>query len=100
MAERKKNIQKRGIVISDRMDKTRVVLVEVFTRHPVYFKTIRKRKKFYAHDESNMSKVGDTVIIRQCRPLSKLKRWKVIEIVQKAVSVSEGAINGAAENNS
>lgn len=97
--QRKNTIEKKGVVVSDKMDKTRVVMVETLTRHPRYLKTIRKRKKFYAHDESNISKSGDTVIIRQCRPLSKLKRWKIIEVVKKAVSRSEGAINGAAENN-
>ncbi|MCM8758706.1 MAG: 30S ribosomal protein S17 [Candidatus Omnitrophica bacterium] len=96
----KKSIQKKGIVVSDKMDKTRVVLVEVLTRHPVYLKTIKKRKKFYAHDESNVSRVGDIVLIRQCRPLSKLKRWKIVEILQKAVLKTGGVTNGATENNS
>ncbi|MCX7704844.1 MAG: 30S ribosomal protein S17 [bacterium] len=100
MAEQKRIIQKKGIVVSDKMDKTRVVQVEVLTRHPVYLKTIRKRKKFYAHDELNMSKLGDVVVIKQCRPLSKLKRWKVAEIVQKAVARGEGVINGTVENDS
>ncbi|MCM8822160.1 MAG: 30S ribosomal protein S17 [Candidatus Omnitrophica bacterium] len=98
--QKRKEIEKKGVVTSDRMDKTRVVLVETLGKHPVYIKVIRKRQKFYAHDESNMSKNGDIVLIRQSRPLSKLKRWKVVEIIKKDTSKSEGAINGAVENNS
>ncbi|MCM8763854.1 MAG: 30S ribosomal protein S17 [Candidatus Omnitrophica bacterium] len=98
--QKRKPIEKKGVVTSDKMDKTRVVLVETLGKHPVYMKVIRKRRKFYAHDESNMSKKGDMVVITQTRPLSKLKRWKVVEIIKKGVSQSEGAINGAVENNS
>ncbi len=100
MIHQKKKVEKKGLVVGDRMEKTRVILVETLSRHPAYMKVIRKRKKFYAHDESNISKSGDIVIIRQCRPLSKLKRWKVIEILKKDVSKSEGVTNGAVENNS
>lgn len=92
-------IRKKGLVVSDKMDKTRVILVERVTKHPVYLKIIRKRKKFYAHDETNMSKNGDIVLIAQCRPLSKMKRWKVVEIVKKAVVRDKGVSNGAVENN-
>ncbi|HOJ31066.1 MAG TPA: 30S ribosomal protein S17 [bacterium] len=92
-------IEKQGQVVSDKMEKTRVVVVETLSRHPVYFKVIRKRKKFYVHDESEISKTGDTVIIRQCRPLSRLKRWRIVEVVKKASSKSEGVTNGAVKNN-
>lgn len=83
-------IKKKGLVVSDKMDKTRVILVEMLTRHPVYLKIIRKRNKFYAHDETNISKNGDIVLITQCRPLSKMKKWKVVEIVKKAVGKDKG----------
>ncbi|MCM8805913.1 MAG: 30S ribosomal protein S17 [Candidatus Omnitrophica bacterium] len=97
--KQKVSIEKKGIVVSDKMDKTRVVLVETMARHPKYLKIIKKRKKFYVHDEGNISKEGDIVIIRQCRPLSKLKRWKLVEVVKQATSRKEGVINGATENN-
>ncbi len=67
-----------GIVVSDRMDKTIVVRVERRVRHPVYKKIIRSSRKFTAHDPGNLCKAGDTVRIRECRPLSKSKRWEVI----------------------
>ncbi len=67
-----------GIVVSDKMDKTIVVRVERRVRHPVYKKIIRRSRKFTAHDPENMCKVGDTVRICECRPLSKSKRWEVI----------------------
>ena len=92
-------IRKKGVVISDRMDKTRVILVETLSRHPVYLKVIRKRNKFYAHDETNMSKNGDIVLIKQCRPLSKTKRWKVVDILKKSDVKDKGVTNGAGENN-
>lgn len=63
------------------MQKSRVVLVETTVRHPLYQKVLKKRKKFYAHDEENKSKLGDRVKIQECRPLSHLKRWKVVEIL-------------------
>jgi small subunit ribosomal protein S17 len=72
-----------GEVISDKMDKTVVVAVERLTQHPVYKKTIRKIKKFKAHDEENKCKVGDKVSIIESRPLSKDKRWKVLSIVKR-----------------
>jgi small subunit ribosomal protein S17 len=81
----KKNIKEFvGVVVSDKMDKTRVVLVERTQMHPLYKKPYTKRKKYYVHDENNESKVGDVVRIRETRPLSKLKRWRLIEIVEKA----------------
>ena len=75
-------IEKIGIVVSDKMDKTRVVSVEFKTSHPIYKKILRKEKKFYAHDENNITKSGDLVKIVQTRPLSKLKRWRIVEIVE------------------
>jgi small subunit ribosomal protein S17 len=67
-----------GVVVSDNMDKTIVVNVERKFKHPLYKKYIRRTKKYHAHDEDNNCKTGDKVTIRECRPLSKLKRWEVI----------------------
>ncbi len=79
----KNRIEKIGVVVSDRMNKTRVVMVEFMRQHPLYKKTIRKRRKFMAHDEDNLSKTGDIVKIIQTRPLSRHKRWKIIEVISK-----------------
>ncbi|MDX5369929.1 MAG: 30S ribosomal protein S17 [Alphaproteobacteria bacterium] len=68
-----------GTVVSDKGDKTVVVNVERRFRHPLLKKIIRRSKRFHAHDEANTKKAGDTVWIRECRPVSKLKRWEVIE---------------------
>lgn len=73
-----------GVVVSDAMNKTRVVQVERRVRHALYGKEIKKSKKFYAHDEKNESRLGDRVRIVESRPLSKLKRWRVTEIVEKS----------------
>ena len=73
-----------GRVVSDKMDKTRVVLVERTTRHPLYGKIIRRSKKFKMHDEGNESRVGDIVKMMETRPLSKDKRWQLVEIVQRS----------------
>jgi len=67
-----------GVVVSDKMDKTVVVRVERRVMHPVYKKFIRRSKKYAAHDEANTHKVGDTVRIQECRPISKSKRWTVV----------------------
>lgn len=67
-----------GVVVSDKMNKTVVVRVERRVMHPVYKKFIRRSKKYAAHDESNACKVGDTVRIRECRPISKRKTWEVV----------------------
>jgi small subunit ribosomal protein S17 len=79
--------EKVGQVVSAKMAKT--IVVEVIRRvpHPVYKRIINKRKKFYAHDEQQTAKVGDVVRIIECRPMSKLKRWQLGEIVRKAVQV-------------
>jgi len=73
-----------GTVVSDRMDKTVVVAVERIMRHPLYGKTVKRTKKFHAHDENNECRVGDVVEIRETRPLSKTKRWRVARVIQKA----------------
>jgi len=70
-----------GTVVSDKNDKTIVVLVERKVKHPLYGKIIRRTKKYHAHDEGNVIKAGDTVRIEECAPLSKLKTWKVLEKV-------------------
>jgi small subunit ribosomal protein S17 len=73
-----------GTVLSDRMNKTVVVGVERRVAHPMYGKRVVRTKKFYAHDESGEAKQGDLVRIVETRPLSKLKRWRVVEVVEKA----------------
>ena len=75
---------KQGRVVSDKMDKTIVVVSETRVPHPVYGKIVRKSVKFKAHDETNDAKTGDTVRIMECRPLSKDKRWRLVEIVERA----------------
>jgi small subunit ribosomal protein S17 len=72
-----------GKVVGDKMDKTVVVAVDTPKRHPIYKKTIRRVVKYYAHDEKKESKIGDTVRIEETRPTSKLKRWRVVEIITK-----------------
>ncbi|MGS0765749.1 30S ribosomal protein S17 [Syntrophomonas curvata] len=73
-----------GTVQSDKMDKTITVRVETVKQHPLYKKTIKTSKKYKAHDENNEAKTGDVVKIMETRPLSKDKRWRLIEIVRKA----------------
>ncbi len=73
-----------GTVTSDKMDKTIAIRVETVKQHPLYKKTIKTSKKYKAHDENNEAKTGDIVKIMETRPLSKEKRWTLIEIVQKA----------------
>jgi len=76
-----------GRVVSDKMDKTIVVAVETYKKHPLYQKRIRYTKKYKAHDEENRAKVGDIVKIMETRPLSKHKRWRLVEIVEESVLV-------------
>lgn len=78
-----------GVVVSDKMDKTVVVSVETMKRHPLYGKTVRRSKKFKAHDEENRCVVGDVVRIRETRPLSKDKRWVVEEILRREPGVPQ-----------
>ena len=73
-----------GIVVSDKMDKTVVVAVRTKVRHPLYGKMVNKTTKFKAHDENNECGIGDTVRIMETRPHSKDKRWRVVEIIEKA----------------
>jgi small subunit ribosomal protein S17 len=75
---------RQGVVTSDVQDKTIVVRVQRTTTHPLYKKTLRVSKKYHVHDEANDAKVGDTVRIVETRPLSKLKRWRLDEVVERA----------------
>jgi small subunit ribosomal protein S17 len=74
-----------GTVVSNNMDKTVVVLVERLVKHKFYHKYIRRRAKFAAHDQNNTCQIGDKVMLTECRPLSRAKRWRVSKIVKKAV---------------
>lgn len=74
-----------GIVTSDKMDKTIVVAVTDRIRHPVYGKIVTRTKKFHAHDEKNEAHVGDKVRISECRPLSRMKHWRLVDVVTKSV---------------
>lgn len=76
-----------GKVVSDKMDKTIVVMVETYKKHPLYGKRVKYSKKFKAHDEMNQAKVGDIVEIMETRPLSRDKRFRLVEIVEKAVII-------------
>jgi small subunit ribosomal protein S17 len=76
-----------GKVVSDKMDKTIVVAVETYKKHNLYHKRIKSTKKFKAHDEGNVAKIGDTVRLMETRPLSKDKRWRLVEVVEKAVII-------------
>lgn len=89
MSEDTRNSRKviQGRVVSDKMDKTIVVIVETYKNHPVYGKRVRYSKKFKAHDEKNEAKIGDVVKIMETRPLSATKRFRLIEVVQKAVII-------------
>jgi small subunit ribosomal protein S17 len=75
---------RRGYVVSDKMDKTVVVEVEDRVKHPLYGKVMRRSSKVYAHDEQNSAGVGDLVLIMETRPLSATKRWRLVEILEKA----------------
>ena len=82
--ERNARKSRTGLVVSDKMDKTVVVAIERRVPHPIYGKMITRTKRLKAHDEENSAKVGDTVRIVETRPLSKDKRWRVVEIVDRA----------------
>ncbi|GAC1361651.1 MAG: hypothetical protein NVS2B12_13590 [Ktedonobacteraceae bacterium] len=79
--------QKVGRVVSTKMDKTIVVVVESLKKHRIYKRTYKQTKRFYAHDESNTCQDGDTVRIEESRPLSKLKRWRLVEIVKRGSGI-------------
>lgn len=83
MSERGRRAERVGRVVSNKMDKTAVVAVESRFQHPVYQRIVRRTKKYHAHDEQNICQIGDTVRIRETRPLSKLKRWRLVEVVQR-----------------
>ncbi|MCQ2499846.1 MAG: 30S ribosomal protein S17 [Lachnospiraceae bacterium] len=84
MVERNLRKTRVGKVISDKMDKTVVVAIEDFVKHPLYKKTVKKTYKLKAHDENNECKIGDTVKVMETRPLSKDKRWRLVEIIERA----------------
>lgn len=83
MTERNSRKTRVGLVISDKMDKTVVVSVEDMVKHPLYGKIVKKSKNFKAHDETNECNTGDKVRIMETRPLSKDKRWRVVNIIEK-----------------
>ncbi len=84
MEQRNFRKERTGTVVSDKMDKTVVVAITNKVKHPLYGKTVNHTKKFKAHDETNECGIGDVVRIMETRPLSKDKRWRVVEIVEKA----------------
>lgn len=84
MSERNDRKIKTGKVVSDKMDKTVVVAIERLVQHPLYKKSIKKTIRFKAHDENNDSHTGDIVSIMETRPLSKDKRWRVVEVLERA----------------
>ncbi len=90
-----------GVVVSDKMDKTVTVKVERTVKHPKFGKYVRKSKKFYAHDENNVCKIGDVVEIEESRPLSKMKRWVVVQILEHSklaeTPEEEDTIEGGSE---
>ena len=98
MAERLNRRKVRvGVVVSDKMDKTVVVRVTREFRHPLYGKRVKKSKKYMARDELNQCQVGDIVKIMETRPLSRHKRWRVVEIVEKAKKLGEAETSQARE---
>ncbi len=84
MSERGIRKTKVGIVVSDKMDKTIVVQIVRKAKHPLYGKTVKITKKYKAHDEENKAKIGDKVMIAETRPLSKDKKWRLVEVVEAA----------------
>ena len=83
MEEKSLRKERIGVVVSDKMDKTIVVAAKYKERHPIYGKFVTKTKKYHAHDEKNDCHPGDTVRIQETRPLSKTKRWRLVEIIEK-----------------
>ena len=84
MEERNHRKERVGVVVSDKMQKSIVVAIKDREQHPLYGKFVKKTKKFHVHDENNAAHIGDTVRIMETRPLSKTKRWRLVEIVEKA----------------
>lgn len=90
MSETERGVRKerKGVVVSDKMDKTIVVKVSRRIRHPLYGKELTEGRKYHAHDEKNEAKIGDVVRIEETRPLSRMKRWRLVEIVERAIPVA------------
>ena len=84
MEDRNLRKQRTGVVVSNKMDKTIVVESKFKEKHPIYGKFVSKTKKYHAHDENNECNIGDTVLIMETRPLSKTKRWRLVNIVERA----------------
>lgn len=84
MEERNLRKVRQGVVVSDKMEKTVVVAIEEMVQHALYGRIVKQTKKFKAHNENNEARMGDTVRIMETRPLSKEKRWRVVEVVKKA----------------
>jgi small subunit ribosomal protein S17 len=84
-SERKERKTRVGVVVSDKMDKTRVIAVERLVRHPLYQRTVRETVKLKAHDETNDTKTGDRVRVMETRPLSKDKHWRIVEVLERAL---------------
>lgn len=84
MAEDKKARTLTGKVVSDKMDKSIVVMIERSERHPIYGKYVKRSTKLQAHDENSQAKLGDTVSIAECRPISKNKSWSLVEVIERA----------------
>ncbi|MBO2523045.1 MAG: 30S ribosomal protein S17 [Bacteroidetes bacterium] len=82
--ERNLRKERIGVVASNKMDKTIVVVIERRTKHPIYGKFVKKSTRFFAHDEKNECNIGDTVRIMETRPMSKNKRWRLVEIIERA----------------
>ena len=82
--DRNRRKSKVGVVVSDKMDKTVVVAIEDFVRHPLYGKAVKRTKKLKVHDENNECNIGDKIRIMETRPLSKDKRWRLVGVVEKA----------------
>lgn len=87
MSERNQRKAYTGRVVSDKMDKTITVIVETYKKHPLYGKRVKYSKKFKAHDEQNVAKIGDVVRIMETRPLSATKRFRLVEVIEKAVII-------------
>lgn len=84
MAERPQRKTRIGFVVSDAMDKTVVVSTTQTVKHPLYSKIYKRNSKLYAHDEANEARIGDKVLLRETRPLSKTKRWRIVEVIERA----------------
>ncbi len=84
MSQGEMNRTQSGRVVSDKGDKSITVIIERKVKHPIYGKYIRRSTKLHAHDESNQCRIGDTVIVEQCRPISKTKTWRLVKIVGNA----------------